>query len=294
MTSAATDVLLSVTILRPDERRLLDALRAQGLTARPVLPPDMAEVLAAGGERPRLTVLRNLSHREAIGTARRLEQAGVTTLNSPSAIEVCNDKGLQALLFARHGIPHPVTRHAFTYEQVHDIAIEFGWPVVVKPPSGSWGRGVTRLSHEEELEAWTGGRESADAAGKLFPVLVQQYVEKPGHDLRIVVVGEEPVVAIRRKSDNWRTNTHLGAQVERVEVSDEMRRLCAKAVAALGPGFYGVDMMEDRHTGEMTILEINANPEFARSSETHGVDIAGIYARHVVELLESGPSAIAA
>jgi len=287
MTTAATDVLLSVTVLRPDERRLLDALRAQGLTARPVLQPDLAEVLSAGGERPRLAVLRNLSHREAIGTARRLEQAGVATLNSASAIELCNDKGLQALLFARLGIPHPATRHAFTYEQVHDIASEFGWPVVVKPVSGSWGRGVTRLSTEEELEAWTGGRESADAAGKLFPVLVQQYVEKPGHDLRIVVVGTEPVVAIRRKSDNWRTNTHLGAQVERVEISDDMHRLCAQAVAALGPGFYGVDMMQDRHTGEMTVLEINANPEFARSSETHGVDVAGLYARHVVGLLES-------
>ncbi|WBO69741.1 ATP-grasp domain-containing protein [Streptomyces camelliae] len=287
MTTAATDVLLSVTVLRPDERRLLDALRSQGLTARPVLQPDLAEVLAAGGERPRLAVLRNLSHREAIGTARRLEQAGVATLNSPSAVEVCNDKGLQALLFARLGILHPATRHAFTYEQVHDIATEFGWPVVVKPVSGSWGRGVTRLSHEEELEAWTGGRESVDAAGKLFPVLVQQYVEKPGHDLRIVVVGTEPVVAISRNSDNWRTNTHLGAQVERVEVSDDMRRLCAQAVAALGPGFYGVDMMQDRHTGEMTVLEINANPEFARSSETHGVDVAGLYARHVAGLLES-------
>ena len=287
MTTAATDVLLSVTVLRPDERRLLDALRAQGLTARPVLQPDLAEVLSAGGERPRLAVLRNLSHREAIGTARRLEQAGVATLNSASAIELCNDKGLQALLFARLGIPHPATRHAFTYEQVHDIASEFGWPVVVKPVSGSWGRGVTRLSTEEELEAWTGGRESADAAGKLFPVLVQQYVEKPGHDLRIVVVGTEPVVAIRRKSDKWRTNTHLGAQVERVEISDDMHRLCAQAVAALGPGFYGVDMMQDRHTGEMTVLEINANPEFARSSETHGVDVAGLYARHVVGLLES-------
>ncbi|MCT2592549.1 RimK family alpha-L-glutamate ligase [Streptomyces sp. N2-109] len=294
MTTAATDVLLSVTVLRPDERRLLDALRAQGLTARPVLPPDMAEVLAAEGERPRLTVLRNLSHRESIGTARRLEQAGVATLNSASAIEVCNDKGLQALLFARQGIPHPMTRHAFTYEQVHGIATEFGWPVVVKPVSGSWGRGVTRLSHEEELEAWTGGRESADAAGKLFPVLVQQYVEKPGHDLRIVVVGEEPVVAIRRKSANWRTNTHLGAQVERVEVTDDMRRLCAQSVAALGPGFYGVDMMEDRRTGEMTVLEINANPEFARSSETHGVDIAGLYARHVVGLLDPAGSVLAA
>ncbi|NJP66151.1 RimK family alpha-L-glutamate ligase [Streptomyces spiramenti] len=293
MTTAATDVLLSVTVLRPDERRLLDALRDQGLTARPVLQPDMAEVLSERGARPRLAVLRNLSHREAIGTARRLDQAGIATLNTPSAIETCNDKGLQALLFARHAIAHPDTRHAYTYEQVQEVAHEFGWPVVVKPVSGSWGRGVTRLSTEHELEAWTGGRESADAAGKLFPVLVQRYVDKPGHDLRIVVVGEQPVVAIRRASESWRTNTHLGARVERVEISDTMRALCDRVVTALGPGFYGVDLMEDRHTGETTVIEVNANPEFARSSETHGVDIAGIYARYVVGLLEADRAVLA-
>ncbi|MFX4294936.1 RimK family alpha-L-glutamate ligase [Streptomyces bohaiensis] len=293
MTTAATDVLLSVTVLRPDERRLLDALRDQGLTARPVLQPDMAEVLSERGERPRLAVLRNLSHREAIGTARRLDQAGVATLNTPTAIETCNDKGLQALMFARHGIAHPDTRHAYTYEQVQEAAHEFGWPVVVKPVSGSWGRGVTRLSTEQELEAWTGGRESADAAGKLFPVLVQRYVDKPGHDLRIVVVGAQPVVAIRRASESWRTNTHLGARVERVEISDTMRALCDRVVAALGPGFYGVDLMEDRHTGETTVIEVNANPEFARSSETHGVDIAGIYARYVVDLLAADRAVLA-
>jgi [lysine-biosynthesis-protein LysW]--L-2-aminoadipate ligase len=291
MTGAATDdVLLSVTVLRPDERRLLDALRAQGLTARPVLPPDIADVLAHEDTRPRLALVRNLSHREAIGTARRLEQAGVPTLNTPSAIETCNDKGLQALLFARHGIAHPATRHAFTYDQVRSAAAEFGWPVVVKPVSGSWGRGVTRLSGEGELEAWTGGRESADAAGKLFPVLVQEYVDKPGHDLRVVVVGAEPVVAIRRVSQDWRTNTHLGAEVERVEITEQMHRLCDRAVAVLGEGFYGVDLVEDRHTGEMTVLEINANPEFARSSQIHGVDVAGHYARHVAALLDApGP-----
>ncbi|WP_262703623.1 MULTISPECIES: RimK family alpha-L-glutamate ligase [Streptomyces] len=294
MTVAATDVLLSVTVLRPDERRLLDALRAQGLTARPVLPPDIAEVLSDEGARPRLVVLRNLSHREAIGTARRLEQAGIATLNSPSAIEVCNDKGLQALLFARHGIPHPVTRHAFSYDQVRSAVSELGQPVVVKPPSGSWGRGVTRLADEGELEAWTGGRESADAAGKLFPVLVQEYVDKPGHDMRVVVIGETPAVAFRRKSDNWRTNTHLGATVERVEITAEIERLCALAVSALGPGFYGVDLVEDRLTGELTVLEINANPEFARSSDAHGVDVAGRYAEYVADVLGSPLLSIAA
>lgn len=281
MTSPEADVLLSVTMLRPDEKLLLEALRAAEVQVRTVLLGDMAQVLAGQSAPPGLALIRNLSHREAIGVARRLQVAGVPTLNRAEAIEICNDKGLQALLFERRAIPHPVSLHAYGYEQVREAVARLGYPAVLKPVSGSWGRGVTRLSDEMSVEAWIGGRESADAAGKLFPVLVQQYIDKPGHDVRVVVVGRTPVVAIQRVSDDWRTNTHLGATVHRVEISDEMARCCAQVVDALGEGFYGIDLVEDRTTGRLLVLEVNANPEFARSSAQHGVNIAGHLAAYV-------------
>ena len=281
MSPRPEDVVLSLTMLRPEERLLLDALRVRGLAVRTALPPDLADVLSGRVEAPRLVVLRNLSHREAIGTARRLEQAGVPTFNRAAAIEVCNDKGLQALLLARHGVAHPRSLHAFTHDQVRSAVGSLGWPAVVKPVSGSWGRGVVRVTDEEALDVWVGARESVDAAGKLFPVLVQEYVDKPGHDLRVVVVGREPVVAIRRISQDWRTNTHLGAEVERAEITDEMAKLCLAVVELLGEGFYGIDLIEDRSTGATAVLEVNANPEFARSSARHGVDVAGRLADHI-------------
>lgn len=284
MSPERVDVILSLTMLRPEERLLLDALRAQGLAARTALPPNLADVLSGGSE-PRLVLIRNLSHREAIGTARRLEQLGVPTFNGAAAIEICNDKGLQALMLARHGIAHPRSLHAFTHEQVRECVEQLGWPSVVKPVSGSWGRGVVRLVDVEGLDVWIGARESVDAAGKLFPVLVQEYVDKPGHDLRVVIVGREPVVAFRRVSPDWRTNTHLGAEVERAEITDEMAKLCLAAVDLLGEGFYGIDLIEDRATGELSVLEINANPEFARSSAKHGVDVAGRLAAYVAGTL---------
>lgn len=147
------------------------------------------------------------------------------------------------------------------------------------------------MANAECVEAWAGGRESADATGKLFPVVVQAYVDKPGHDLRVVVVGRTPVVAIQRASEDWRTNTHLGASVERVEVSAEIDKLCQQVVDVLGPGFYGVDLVEDRATGELLVLEVNANPEFAKSSERHGVDVAGLYAAYVAEQLSVNAAA---
>lgn len=292
--TVADQVLLSVTMLRPEEKLLLGALRDQGLAVRPLLLEDLAGVVAGQAGPPDLALIRNLSHREAIGVARRLEHAGITTLNRAAAIETCNDKGLQSLLFARHGIPHPVTRHAFSYDQVRATVAELGMPAVVKPVSGSWGRGVTMMANAECVEAWAGGRESADAAGKLFPVVVQEYVDKPGHDLRVVVVGRTPVVAIERSSDDWRTNTHLGATVRRTEITAEIDKLCGHVVDVLGPGFYGVDLVEDRATGELLVLEVNANPEFARSSAQHGVDVAALLAEYVAERLADRAPAPAA
>jgi [lysine-biosynthesis-protein LysW]--L-2-aminoadipate ligase len=250
-------------------------------------------VVAGQDGPPALALIRNLSHRDAIGVARRLEHAGVTTLNRASTIETCNDKGLQSLLFARHGIPHPATRHAFTYDQVRATVAELGMPAVVKPVSGSWGRGVTKMANAECVEAWAGGRESADAAGKLFPVVVQEYVDKPGHDLRVIVVGRTPVVAIQRVSDDWRTNTHLGASVRRVEITTGIEQLCDRVVDVLGPGFYGIDLVEDRTTGRLLVLEVNANPEFARSSAQHGVNVADRLAAYVARQL-TAPAAAAA
>jgi [lysine-biosynthesis-protein LysW]--L-2-aminoadipate ligase len=291
--TAADQVLLSVTMLRPEEKLLLGALRDRGLAARPLLMEDLAGVVAGQDGPPALALIRNLSHRDAIGVARRLEHAGVTTLNRASTIETCNDKGLQSLLFARHGIPHPATRHAFTYDQVRATVAELGMPAVVKPVSGSWGRGVTKMANAECVEAWAGGRESADAAGKLFPVVVQEYVDKPGHDLRVIVVGRTPVVAIQRVSDDWRTNTHLGASVRRVEITTGIEQLCDRVVDVLGPGFYGIDLVEDRTTGRLLVLEVNANPEFARSSAQHGVNVADRLAAYVARQL-TAPAAAAA
>ncbi|WP_338671441.1 RimK family alpha-L-glutamate ligase [Streptomyces sp. SCSIO 30461] len=292
MTSDA-QVLLSVTMLRPDEKLLLGALRDEGLTAQPLLMEDLAGVVAGRSGPPALALIRNLSHRDAISVSRRLEHAAIPTFNRASTIETCNDKGLQSLVFARHGIPHPVTRHAFSYEQVRELTAEFGVPAVVKPVSGSWGRGVTKLTSSECVEAWVGGRESVDAGGKLFPVVVQEYVDKPGHDLRVIVVGRTPVVAIQRVSDDWRTNTHLGAEVERVELTTEIEKLCGHVVDALGEGFYGVDLVENRATGELLVLEVNANPEFARSSAVHGVNVAGHLAGYVAQQL-AAPAVAAA
>ncbi len=135
------DVLLSVTMLRPDEKLLLGALRELDLTVRVALYDDLADVMSGRSVPPAAALVRNLSHADAVSTARRLECLGIPTVNRSAAIEICNDKGLQALVFARHGLPHPRSHHAYSHDQVRAAVAEIGWPAVVKPVSGSWGRG---------------------------------------------------------------------------------------------------------------------------------------------------------
>jgi len=286
------DVLVSVTMLRPEERLLLDALRGRGLTAATGLARDVGAVLNGTAPAPATILVRTLSHRDAAQVARRAEAAGIPALNTAAALDVCNDKGLQALLFGSHDVPHPRSFHAYADDEIAAFGDRLGWPIVVKPLSASWGRGVVRLGSRDTLDAWSGGRESTDAAGKAFPVLVQEYIEKPDHDLRVIVIGTQPVVAIQRHSTDWRTNTHLGASVSRTDITEDIILLCKRVTDLIGPGFYGVDLIEDIRDKQLRVLEVNANPEFARSSREHGVDIAGLLADLIVERIGGIPAGV--
>lgn len=274
-------VLLTVTVVRQEEKQLIAALRERGCTVTVAKLADLAGVLNGSAPVPDLALVRNLAHHEAVEVTRRLATFGVPTVNSAEAVELCGDKGQQALLFGRLGIPHPTSYLAYDLDQVAERVAELG-SAVIKPVSSSWGRGLARVTDAATMECWAAGRESVDAAGRHFPVLVQAYVAKPGYDLRVVVVGGEPVVAIERASADWRTNTHLGATVRRTDLSVPVRRLVASVLDQLGPGFYGVDVLIEAGTGRHYVLEVNANPEFARSAPVHGVDIAGLLADHVV------------
>ncbi|GGL05921.1 ATP-dependent carboxylate-amine/thiol ligase [Sphaerisporangium melleum] len=286
MSDAPADVLVSVTIMRPEERALLEAFRAAGLTAHSVTPRHAATFLNDRALAPRLVVLRNISHRELAGMSGRFEQAGIPTLNNPHAVRLCLSKELQALAFARAGVSHPRTLIAFSTEQVGEQVAALGGDAVVKPVSGSWGRGIVRVTGESEFAAWRGGWEALDPGERSFPVVVQQYVDKPGYNERVIVIGDRAVVAYRQVSDNLRTNTHLGGTVQPVALSPRAVELAERVVALFGPGFYGIDLAESSTTGELFVLEVNTNPEFARSAGIHGVDIPGLLARYVRSVLD--------
>lgn len=212
---------------------------------------------------------REISHHRAYYAACLFEHAGVPVVNSARAIGVCGDKLLTTLALRAAGVPTPHTMVALTPDAALAELPAFGYPSVVKPLVGSWGRLAARLTDSETAQAVLEHRAALPGTQHQI-TYVQRYVDKPGRDIRALVAGDEVLGAVYRASPHWRTNTARAAStVSLCPVGEDLAELLVRAGAAMGPGCYGIDILEDRD-GALYVNEVNHTPEF------HGaVDVLG-------------------
>lgn len=271
---------LYCTQIRQEEKALLLGAKKRGLPIEYHLVKDGFKQL----DEPAVAMIRTLSHSESLSISNILELTGSVAVNSAKAIRYCADKALAAYLVSSiKEVPQPKFSIVFSPTQLKDEISKVGLPFVIKPLSSSWGRGICLVRDEYCMENWLAGRESLDAAHKNFPIMMQEYIEKPGYDLRVVVAGNEPIVAFKRQSEHWITNTHLGATVERIEMSSSLRQLVSSLINVLGAGFFGIDLFETKD-GRYLFNEINHNPDFIYSSSIHGVDVADHYLEYIADV----------
>jgi [lysine-biosynthesis-protein LysW]--L-2-aminoadipate ligase len=209
----------------------------------------------------------------------------VPVVNSPGTAEVCADKVQNSLALEEAGVPTPTTKVTFTKDAALEIVEDFGYPCVLKPVIGSWGRLMAKLDSRSAAEAVLEHKEVlGHYEHKVF--YVQEFVEKPGRDIRVVATDGEPVAAMVRSSDHWLTNAAQGAEVSAFELDDRARELVAKASDAVGGGLLGVDLMEVGRNGgadDYTVHEVNHTVEFKALNDAVGVDVPAA----VVDWLES-------
>src|SRR5206468_2157912 len=160
---------------------------------------------------------------------------GIPTVNTFEVADICGNKLLTTMRLIRHGVPSPRTRVAFTPESALVAAEELGYPVVMKPLVGSWGRLISKVNDREAAEAIL---EHKDVLGTYMHSIyyVQEYVPKPGRDIRAFVVGDETIAAIYRYSDHWITNTARGGKATKCVVTPELNEVCVRAARAVGGG----------------------------------------------------------
>jgi [lysine-biosynthesis-protein LysW]--L-2-aminoadipate ligase len=233
-------------------------------------------------------LVRCLSHTNAYYITRWLEGTGIPTVSPHQTIAVCGDKMLTSAALQEAGLPMPRTAIAFTPDAGLAAIEAMGYPVVLKPLFGSWGRLLARVNDRDAAEALL--EHKSTLGGYLHGVTyIQEYIDKPGRDIRVMVAGDEIVYAIYRTSDHWITNTALGGEPESCPVTDEIAHLSVAAAHAVGGGVVAVDLLETSD-GKLLVNEVNHTPEFHGARHATDVDIAGCIVDYVLQVAEGQPA----
>jgi RimK family alpha-L-glutamate ligase len=205
-----------------------------------------------------------------------VEGRGVRVVNPPRAVETCVDKYLTNVRLAAAGLPTPPTHVAQRADDAFEAFARLGGDVVVKPVFGAEGRGMQRVS-DREL-AWRTFR-VLEQTGQL--IYQQRFIDHPGHDLRVFVMGGKVRAAMRRSSGtDWRTNVAQGGTTERAELTPREAELAVRAATAVGCPIAGVDLLSGPR-GELYVIEVNAVPGWKALAPTCGIDIAAEIVRFV-------------
>ncbi len=266
-----------VSYLRPEEKEILAAARERGIDVFPIFDRDLVLDLAsphAPGSGLDFDVVldRCVAHSRSGYTLHALQRWGIPTLNSAEAVRLCDDKAENSLALERAGIPTPRTLVAFDVESAIRACEIVGYPAVLKPVTGSWGRLLARANGPEQARSIL---EQKKELGSFHHAIfyVQEYIEKPDRDIRAYVIGDRVLAASYRTAKHWVTNAARGAESVPCPITPEIEALALRACTAVGAQLAGVDLIETRDG--LAVIEVNTGGEFKGLKTTTKVDIAG-------------------
>jgi [lysine-biosynthesis-protein LysW]---L-2-aminoadipate ligase len=282
----AADIRIGVlhSRVRVEEKWIFAALEKRGITFDRLDDRLITFDLANPGSWKQYDAIleRSISYTTGLNALRVLNTMGIPTVNSARVAEICGDKLATTAMLAAAGIPQPRAIAAFSEEAALEAIEQLGYPVVIKPVVGSWGRLIARINDRYAAEAVLEHKATLGSVQhQVF--YIQEFIQKPGRDIRAFVAGDETVAAIYRKSEHWITNTARGGQAEPCPITPELNDLCVRAAHAVGGGVLAVDVLEHDQRGYL-VNEINHTMEFHSTMPVTGVDIAGIIVDYTVDV----------
>ena len=224
---------------------------------------------------------RCVNHSRAVHALKIFNDNGIPTVNTPEVAEICGSKFLTTQALIKQGIPTPKCYLAFTPEAALDAMDKLGYPCVIKPTTGSWGRLISKVNDRDSAEAIL---EHKAILGSYHHSIfyIQEYIEKHGRDIRSFVVGDHCIAAIYRLSEHWITNTSRGARTINCPVTDELNEISLRAAKAVGGGVVAIDLFE---TGDgLSVNEVNYTMEFRNSIDITGINIPAKVVDYVLEV----------
>ena len=265
-----TKVGFLYTRLRAEEKYLLDELeKRDGVEVVRINDGDSFFDINQLPQPVDVLFERSISYSRGLYISRIFEAHSVPVVNSSAVAERCGDKYVTSQILAQNGIPTPRVYMAFDEESALSAIEAMGYPCVLKPVVGSWGRLLAKVDNRHMAESLIEHKSSLGVNHQVF--YIQEYINKPGRDIRAFVIGNECICAIYRSSENWITNTARGGVATNCPVTDEIAELCQRAARAVGGGLLALDLFETDNG--LTINEINHTMEFRNSITTTGVNI---------------------
>jgi len=275
---------LLVTQIRTEEKLLIEALKQRAWQVEILNDGHLLLDLArpqAGLRDLDAVLIRSVSQSRGLAIAQVLACWGLAVFNAPGTIATCNSKLLTTLALLQAGIPTPRTLLACSMSSALQGIEELGYPGVLKPVTGSWGRLLARVNDRDAAEAVLEHQETLGSYQHHIHY-IQEYVAKPRRDIRAFVVGERVLCAIYRSSEHWITNTARGASASNCPLTPELEHLCRHSALAVGGGVLAIDLLEDEQRG-LLVNEVNATTEFRNSIAPTGVDIPAAVLDYIEE-----------
>jgi [lysine-biosynthesis-protein LysW]--L-2-aminoadipate ligase len=270
--------------IRPDERMIIEAAKSKGVNLNvhnvDELVFDTARDPKTGFEE--VLLQRSMSYFKSMHVTALLENNGIRVVNSFNSAVVCGNKLLTSIALSKAGVPTPKTLVAFTEDSAIKALEKVGYPAILKPVVGSWGRLIAPLKDLESARAILETREFMFPLYQVF--YIQEMIQNLLRDIRCFVMGDRAVAAMYRypSPGEWRTNVARGGRAESCEITPELEKLCVKAVQAVGGGAFGVDVMETPNG--LVVHEVNYTTEFKSLTESAGVDVPGLIVDYLIDL----------
>lgn len=261
------------TTIRADEKFIIEAAKKAGIKTQ--LIDVRTEIFNPTTYKANFDIAleRCVSTVKGTYATNFLESIGLPVVNSSAVARICEDKFLTSLSLEKNNVPTPAFALVFGIEEAKQAIEQMGgFPVVIKPNVGSWGRLLAKINDMDSLEAII---EHKDVLGspQQKAIYIQKFVEKPGRDIRAFVIDGKAICAIYRASAHWITNTARGGKATNCPLNKELKYISKIASDAVGGGILALDVFET--DDGFTINEINHTMEFKNSEEPTGVSISG-------------------
>lgn len=269
------------SILRKEEKYLLDEFRKRpDVELEKIDDREQVFFLNQNNYDYDVVIERCVNHSRAVHALKIFSDSGIPTVNTPEVAEVCGSKFLTTQALIKAGIPTPKCFLAFTPEAAIEAMEKLGYPCVIKPTTGSWGRLISKINDRDSAEAVL---EHKAILGSYHHSIfyIQEYIEKHSRDIRSFVVGDQCIAAIYRLSEHWITNTARGAKTINCPITDELHDLSVKAAKAVGGGVVAIDLFETNDG--LSVNEVNYTMEFRNSIDVTGVNIPAKVVDYVLE-----------